>query len=259
MQWPENTSISFRDAILTFTNTDGGLVRVKKYQDGYTVSELDYPASGATQSVEWNNSGATVVTKPDWITVVEDDGDYDLTADANNGGERNGTVVLEDADGNQLTVYVKQAGGTIQEFRVEPLDLSFDYTGGTQFIQVIDTASDNWRIVGKPNWITVSQNQGSTTAIIQVTANANTEVNPRNGTIVIYNATKDSTHLVICNQTSEESESGRTITIVPNPATVAGTCPAHPGRPLRADGNPGPRSDRIAAFPGNGGPYRSRR
>ena len=199
VQWSENTSISFRDAILTFTNTDGGLVRVKKYQDGYTVSELDYPASGATQSVEWNNSGATVVTKPDWITVVEDDGDYDLTADANNGGERNGTVVLEDADGNQLTVYVKQAGGE-GGFNVEPQALSFEGSGSTATITITNTNNNSWSVVGKPDWISVSQNSGNSAATITVTASTNTVEYDRIGTIVINNSTTNKTYTVICTQ-----------------------------------------------------------
>lgn len=312
--WDENEYANERYARLTFQDANGNKIYKNNTQDGRTSLNIDYPASGSTEEVEWNDSGATVIVKPDWITVEDnEDNTYDFIAEENDGDERSGTVVLEDENGNEITIYVyqekndetgfsiepttlqfentgssatlliinnnldsweivakspwvtlsesagtsgasitvtaeanpetkerigvilvwdrttnktytaalKQVAGDVPEFRIEPNALFYSYTGGSQYLQVINTGSHNWRIVGRPNWITVSMNQGSGDAILMVTANQNNEADTRTGTMVFWDATTNQQYLVICTQTSQSSESGRTITIVPNPATAA--------------------------------------
>lgn len=313
--WAENEYANERSARLTFTDANGNKIYKNKTQDGRTALNLDYPASSTTKPVVWEESGATVVVKPDWITIEDKgDGDYDFTADDNDGDERSGTVILENKDGEQITIYcyqeandkfgfsiepttlefantgssvileilnsnndsweivaksnwvtlsqsagtsganitvvaepnpedkerigvilvwdrttnktytaaLKQAAGEpLPPFRVEPDALFYNHTGGSQFLQVINEGGDYWRMVGYPEWITASISQGSSSAILSVTAQPNTGDDTRTGTIVIYNATQRTTHTVICSQTSESTESGRTITIVPNPAPAA--------------------------------------
>ena len=125
---------------------------------------------------------------------------------------------------NLLTIAVTQDAGEdadiSKKFQITPMALYYESTGGSQYIQITNNNGNNWRVTSKPSWVTISQSQGSGSAIINVGASSNDGASARTDNIVIYNATNERTYLVVCNQASAGSETGRTITINPNPATI---------------------------------------
>ena len=211
-----------RSAILTVTNTNGCEVQISKIQDGLSYGSLHFVATGETKVIIYE-SGISVEQCPSWIEVRDiGAGEIEIIARENESYERTGSVVLRGS--NLLTIAVTQDAGEdadiSKKFQITPMALYYESTGGSQYIQITNNNGNNWRVTSKPSWVTISQSQGSGSAIINVGASSNDGASARTDNIVIYNATNERTYLVVCNQASAGSETGRTITINPNPATI---------------------------------------
>lgn len=220
--WTASDSYFPRTAILTFSNTEGYTVQIEKKQDGLTYMTLNYPATGETKTIQFE-SGASVQTKPDWITINDIGGnEYELIASENMSYERSSIIVM--VGSSTLTISVTQAesedADVAKKFQVTPMSLYYESSGGSQFVQIINNMGNNWRITSIPSWITVSQTQSSGSAVINVQASENTGSSARTDNIVLYNATNDRTYNILCSQSSVDSEIGRSITITPNPASI---------------------------------------
>ena len=223
VRWEANNDLAPRTAILTFTNLQGNTVTVRKTQSGAGYTSMVFDATGETKTIQFEPE-FTVETKPEWITVRNVGlGEVDLVADENTGFERNGTVILNGENGT-LTIMVTQRqsedADITKKFMVTPNNLYYEYLGGQQFINITNNVGHNWRIVSKPEWITVSTTQGSSSAIINVTASENDGTDRRNSLIVIYDATADKAYNVVISQSSQNSQSDRNIVITPNPSTI---------------------------------------
>ena len=200
--WAENDGANERPARLTFMDANGNKIYKNNTQDGKDALNLEYPSSGDTETVGWNNSGATVVVKPDWITVVDNgDGTYDLTADENGEDERSGTVILKDENGEELTIYCYQESAA-GAFSVEPTTLEFDGSGSSATMTITNLNNDEWEVVARSPWATLSQSAGTSGASITVTAAPNSNAEERIGVIMIWDKTTNKTYTVVLKQSA---------------------------------------------------------
>lgn len=221
VQWPLNTSYSYRNAILTFTNDEGYEVKVYKNQDGINLTNLNFDATGETEDVQFDTD-ADVVTKPDWINVTTDgNGNYYLTADPNQTqGDRDSQVILTNPDGQELTINVHQDAGSndccdlITSFRVIPTELYYEGNGGIQYFFINNPNGDSWALSGY-SWGTPNINNGHSSAIIAFTVPANTG-SERFEYITVDNITNSGdTKMVYVHQGT-----GSTRTITVNPQSI---------------------------------------
>lgn len=209
--WLPNDGFSNRTATLTFTDSQGNVVTQYKTQEGSYYINLSYDYTGGTKTVN-APSGGTVVSKPQWITIVDNgDGTYDFTADYNYGDYRNATVIITYPNGKVMTVIVEQEG---KDFTISPMEIEFEQDGGTQFINIDNPKGNNWRVMSYPNWVSLNMTQGDGDGWIGVTASSFTG-NVLSGEIIIYNATTDTTYTVSVKQYG--SSFVRYISITPNP------------------------------------------
>jgi hypothetical protein len=148
--------------------------------------ELQITSNGDWEITDYSNwavpatmSGSTSAT----ITV---------TVASNDDEARKGTIIFQHSGGTYYYT-VSQNGINTDDF-VDPVALIFPGSGGTQSFNV-NTPSDEWRIVGKPSWITTSPTGGTGTTVVSVTADPSTSWE-RNGSIVVWNVTKDKTYVV---------------------------------------------------------------
>lgn len=223
--WQQSDDYRNRVAILTFINDEGYRVTVTKTQEGLAYGQLHYPATGGTKIIYYDDN-AEVLTKPNWITInYIGDGEYEITAAENEDYERSGNIVFQ--GNSRLTILCTQDesedAGLVKSFHITPLSLYWTHTGGTQYLQVTDDKGDNWRIISKPNWVTFAPQQGSTSAIVTASVGNYTGTTTRTGYTTIYNVTLDREYNIYCQQSSENSEGSKSITITPNPATIGGS------------------------------------
>lgn len=214
--WTLNDGFSSRSATLTFTNSQGNVVTQYKVQEGSYYTNLYYDYTGGTLTIN-APSGGTVVSKPQWITIVDNgDGTYDFTADYNYGDYRNGTVIITYPNGKVWTVIVEQ--DTIG-FSLSPESLIFDKDGGTQIINIKNPHNDNWIISSKPDWVTLSQSQGSGDATLFVETPSYDDER-RTGAIVIHNLGNGRTYTIDVTQYGAAFR--KRLTVIPSSTTVSG-------------------------------------
>lgn len=216
-------------AILRFgeNNTQGVLTNYATFetaQDGahFTMglAQLPYEAgfapSGQSQTYTINYvSGAEFTNLPYWISVTDNgDNTYTFTSLPNDyDTERSGNVVLTKA-GSSASFEVNQgAGGGVIVKKVSPDHLEFVQSGGSQFVTV--NISGNWKVIGKPDWITLSQTYGTSNSVVGVTASANDGDNSRNRTITVLDVDNNIQYEVSVYQAG--TQTARSITASPNP------------------------------------------
>ena len=184
---------------------------------------LEYTSGGGQGIITITNNSNhqwLVVGKPSWITLSSSAGtgnaEITATAAANNGEERNNSIVIWDRTANQTyVVNVHQAvNPTPNIFKVEPSVIEFASGGSSSSITITNTASHNWRIVDKPAWTTTSLTAGTTSAVISISANAN-DGDERTGTVTILDADTDETYAVYCIQAANPVPSSR-FSVSPN-------------------------------------------
>lgn len=215
--WGTNNNFNKRSATLTFTDSQGNVVTQYKVQDGSYYINLHYEYSGGTETIN-APSGGTVVSKPQWITVVDNgDGTYDITADYNNGDYRNGTIIITYPNGKVLTIIAEQ--DKAMAFVVTPTNIDFGKDGGVEAVQINNPSNDVWVVTSKPDWITVSQTGGNSDAIIFVEAPYYSEER-RTGTITIRDLTTSRQYNITVYQIGEQFR--KRIIVTPSGVTVSG-------------------------------------
>lgn len=155
-----------------------------------------------------------VVGKPAWVTLSTTGGNSDavitVTVEPNNGEQRENSIVIwnRTTDETYVVPVVQERNPNPDLFYIEPMSIEFQYTGGTQQITVTDTGGNNWRVVGFPEWVTLSPTAGTSTSVISVVASQN-EGEERVGTIVIFDATKENTYTILVTQAANPNPIGR--------------------------------------------------
>lgn len=155
-----------------------------------------------------------VVGQPVWVSLSTTGGSSDavitVTAEPNNGEQREGSIVVWDRTTNQTYVIpvIQERNPNPNIFTVEPMSLEYAYSGGTKQITITDTGGNNWRVTSKPEWINLSSTAGTSTTVINAVASLN-EGEERQGTIVILDATKDNTYAIVVTQTANPNPVGK--------------------------------------------------
>lgn len=223
VQWDETDSYAPRSMKLTFTNSIGQVIEVWKWQEQIDFDKyitVEFEASGGTYTVSGLTSGATLETQPTWVTVTDNgDGSYDIVAGKNTGAYRNGDVIFVMVNGNVETrtrVQVNQKKGIDDSFNVDPMSLSFDCSGGTSAVTITNDNNYNWQVVGRPNWVNVSQMAGDSAATINIVCSANTG-DEREGSVVIFCTNTNDTYVVTIKQ-EKDPNAGQSFVI--NPAAI---------------------------------------
>lgn len=218
--WPESNSYAYRTATLTFTDSMGNVIRLSKNQDRLNINSIHYEYSGGTTSLDV--SGSTI-QKPSWIDVTGTTDGITISAGENEGGNREGTIIIQKGNGDIITIYVNQDGdeGSYVKFGVSPTDLFFDYSGQTQSVIVTNPKNNLWSAAGYPSWISMNTTQGSSTQSVNITAQANTG-GTRTGTITFTNLATSSAYTVSITQYASGTTKSISATTI-NAASSGGT------------------------------------
>ena len=170
----------------------------------------DIPATGGLCYLEvtspekaWTASTSDNFISLDKNTWTASTGVY-VTFTANTANTRVATIEFVDAHNNHITYTQTQAGMNGQAGAVSPTVLIFDGTGGTQTVTV--NIDNNWTVVGRPNWVTLSAMSGSTSGTFTVTVDPYSGSDQRNGSIVIYDSTGMATYIIAVLQNVAEGE-----------------------------------------------------
>lgn len=160
-------------------------------------------ASGGSITLDVTSNGVwTVVSDSNWCTVSQNGASTSATitvsATTNNDIDRKAHLTFTQTNGPTIVYEVTQIGVNTDNF-VDPTALLFDGSGGTKSFNI--NTQDEWQIVGKPGWVSVSSTAGTGNATIYVTAQPNTDWE-RNGSIVVWNRTKNKTYVVAVQQSS---------------------------------------------------------
>ena len=154
----------------------------------------------------------TVTSKPNWITLSQSAGTSGqatliVTFSQNDGDSaRTGTITV--SDGTRTATVNLTQDYHIQEyyFEVSPTALTWDYPGGTQYINV--NSSERWTVSSFPAWVITSSISGNTgTSVLSVTARQNTSyTNDREGNLVLTNGTDTITIPLFQSRKSEDTK-----------------------------------------------------
>lgn len=230
--FPESDTIAFRTVTVTFTDQYGNTAEWKKTQE--PLKELIYPVAGGSKTL-YVGEPNVIFSVPSWITVTDNgDGSYTFTARENEGSRRTNGITgvavraTPSTKGDSTTDNSKYYAVTaIQEgnggggegegvFAVSPNSLSFLREGSTSFITVTNTLAHNWKVMSKPDWISLTQSYGSGSAMVGVTATSNPNTAARTGAIIIKDM--DTNKEFPINLTQFGTDTTRTFTV--NPLTI---------------------------------------
>ena len=150
-----------------------------------------------TSNGPWTISGYSNWAVPS-ITSDTSSSTVTVTVAANGDEARKGTIIFSYTGGPTIYYEVTQNGINTDNF-VDPTALQFDGTGGTKSFNI--NTDDQWQIVGKPSWVTLSSTAGTGNATISVTVPDSIDWE-RNGSIVVWNVSKNKTYVVAVQQST---------------------------------------------------------
>lgn len=179
---------------------------IQKPSDGSGMFKPDillYDATGGTLQLEIGLENAwSIVGIPSWITVSQTAGTgtttINVTAAENaQAKERtNSLAIYYPTADTTYSVICQQYAGSASTI-INPMFLEFDQTGETESIAI--NIEGEWRVVGKPDWITLSETGGTGATVITATAGENTG-STRVNYIVIWDVDENITYAVQATQ-----------------------------------------------------------
>ena len=196
--WDTSDSITSRTTKFTISDNKGNNIYVYKDQDSLTSKGLSFKSSGGTIVINYT-SGKSVIA-PDWVTVTDNgDNTYTVEAKPNTSSGRTSTIAFQGDDGVKIYyIGVTQEEG--QSFNISPKVLEYGYTGGSQSLVITNPMNNEWKFVGQPGWITLSNISGSVGTTVTASATENTTDDERKGSVVFWNMTTDTTYAISCFQ-----------------------------------------------------------
>lgn len=148
------------------------------------TNHLIIERGGGTYTLEvMSDVSWTAETSYDWIEVTPDCGNAGksiiyISASPNwSDNKRYATLRLYIGEYSAIVFLIEQEGVKLSA----PEQVTFDAVGGSQDIQI--TGNIPWDILSKPEWISLSSNNGDGDSIIIATAENNTSTFDRSGTI----------------------------------------------------------------------------
>lgn len=207
-----------------------------------TPNSMAFSPSGGTKTYtvqSYKNttiegSGATKEELP-WTATISGSGfsntDSDITATANNGGERTGSLLITQAEsGKTVTISLRQTSADISYnyyLSVEPTSISFPDTGGSQNFtvtsykkQVINGVEQTEQI--PVNWSSSISGTGFSLSGTTVMASTNPGM-ARSGIVTITQAESNKTATITINQQGKPSPWVYTFKINPWESNIANT------------------------------------
>ena len=129
--------------------------------------------------------GWNIFSQAEWLQVIPQSGkgamDVTLIANSTNTStvnERQTFVILTTQDGIIKRINVVQAPSGTRTLSVSPTLLSFDALAVAKQSLSIE-CNANWSVVGVSDWIELSTNEGQGNAMVEITCQPNTGVEPR--------------------------------------------------------------------------------
>jgi len=148
--------------------------------------------------------GYHLASAPEWITVGDvkklglDRYEHSFTVPANTDrGSRSGVIVFCN-DNNACVPYSVSQDTSFEELLASPEQISFPYTGGTDYIGI--TSNVEWTVECSAPWLEISPLSGSGNATIAVKAGENYGMEPRTANIEISSANKSIVQTVSVSQ-----------------------------------------------------------
>lgn len=187
----ENTGTTVRSATVTISGSGlSTTLTIDQLPETITISN-----NGGSVTENFINHFIITSVNGYWANINKSGKTVTISAEANTGTTtRYQTVnIIEKAkglDSNASTQIVQEGGGG--SLTVGPTEISADYTGGDKIMTV--TATGNWTVTSKPDWVTLSQTTGSSgqTTIIVTFAENNVE-SARTGSITVTDGIRTST------------------------------------------------------------------
>lgn len=215
---------SYRNGDVIFVMINDGVetrVRVqcnqkKGFDDSFNVEPLamNFDCSGGTSAITITNTENyhwEIVARPNWVTASQMSGDsaatVNLTCSANTSeNDRQGTVIVycQNTNATYLITITQEADPNAGDrFRIEPDNIVAASGGGSYSLEIINLDNHNWKVVGKPSWVTATPTSGDSGATLTVVVDGNSG-QQRNGSIVIWDSTDNKTYVIPVVQEANE-------------------------------------------------------
>jgi len=229
----ENPSTEIRTAIVTITGTDVANQTITVTQEGaepeLTVSSNTLTIAspeGSTASIDVVSNITWIVSSSEsWLTTgiitIGDNNSIGLTAEANlSATPRTALVTVSGTGVSDQEITVTQEGTTPAIILSPNSIIIAAPENSTATFNVLSNTS--WTVSSSETWLTSSPNSGSDTAIVTITAEANTAISQR-AVVVTVTATGvvDQTIMVIQNGTPSTTKNinSNSFNIYPNPVS----------------------------------------
>ena len=187
----ENTGTNVRSATVTISGTGlSTTLTIDQLPEIITISN-----NGGSVTENFINPFTITSVNGYWANIKTSGKTVTISAEANTGTTTRYQTVNIVERGNSLisnasTQIVQEGGGG--SLVVGPTAITTDYTGGDKIMTV--TATGNWTVTSKPDWVTLSQTTGSAgQSTIIVTFAENDSESERTGSITITDETRTST------------------------------------------------------------------
>ena len=187
----ENTGTTVRSATVTISGTGlSTTLTIDQLPETITISN-----NGGSVTENFINPFTITSVNGYWANIKTSGKTVTISAEANTGTTTRYQTVNIVERGNSLisnasTQIVQEGGGG--SLTVGPTEITTDYTGGDKIMTV--TATGNWTVTSKPDWVTLSQTTGSSgQSTIIVTFAENDSESERTGSITITDGTRTST------------------------------------------------------------------
>lgn len=200
----ENTAFETRSCILTVTASNGDqqtITVIQRGQEPYLEAEITDPVSGSmgmlyhensTCNIEVNsNVSWTISSNVDWIGLsqIAGEGVASVTVTALSENvvcvPRIATLTVSDNYGHSVLLMVKQVNYYQGTLVITPVSLTIPNSLNAT-AQLTVTATDEWNVLSKPTWLSVTPESGSSSSYIALSvASVNTSTSARTGTVVI--------------------------------------------------------------------------
>lgn len=189
----ENTTNVSRTAIIELNGSNvSASITVLQSAVGITTdqtSTIEFENTAGSYIINITSEGAwTAETSQSWIMVTPESGTAGTsqltisTTPNESTNERNGFVYLKIAGNTLVQIPVTQKGIYLT---VDPTTLRFGSTSSQQILSVRSNIS--WSVLSAPSWLSLSENKGTGSTNITVTAQENSLTTDREGDIVIGN------------------------------------------------------------------------
>ena len=186
----ENLTNKSRQSIIQLQGGTTGYITINQQAANISTetNTLEYSQSGGSYLLNISSEVSWAInTEADWIEVTPNagsSGEESISVSTlPNWSTKTRSALLDIYIGNEImaNILVKQEGVNLYTTKDE--DLLFEALGGENKMHLESNIS--WRVLSKPNWITISPESGNKSTDLSISADNNTESTQRSGMVVI--------------------------------------------------------------------------